>query len=206
MAFSPWGRTVFVALASASALTAQQRTEPAATFDVVSIHAVPPNAPPVVRDINFTPVLPGGQYIDSRAGLSFMIGFAYDVKNYSKLVGLPNWAKEQSFAVSAKAAQGLPVLPPPENSEQVRLMMRAMLADRFHLQLHTETRREPIFILDVAKGGIRIREVDPPVPPAKDGYVGLALGDDGGRLIGKKSTIAGLIRAMIPWLPRPVVD
>lgn len=177
-----------------------------AKFDVVSVRAVPPDAPPLMRDIDFTPVLAGGQYVDPRTTLSVMIVFAYNVNNFSKLVGLPKWANEQAFAVAAKPAPGFPALPPAESTRQVRMMMRAMLADRFHLQLHTETRREPIFDLETAKGGIRIKEVEPPVPPAKEGYVGLALSDDGGRLIGNKSTVTGLIRAMTPWLPRPVVD
>jgi uncharacterized protein (TIGR03435 family) len=93
-----------------------------------------------------------------------------------------------------------------ENREQVRLMMRAMLADRFHLQLHIETRQEPIFNLEIAKGGVRIKEVDAPVPPAKEGNVGAAMGNDGGRMIGNKSTMAGLARALTIFLKRPVVD
>jgi len=40
---------------------------PIPKFDVVSIHAVPPNAPQIVKDIDFAAVLPGGRYIDPRA-------------------------------------------------------------------------------------------------------------------------------------------
>src|SRR5438067_9432659 len=127
-----WSRIGFAAFLAA-ALAAQQPTAP--KFEVVSIRPVPPNTAPVLRDIDFTPVLPGGQFIDSRTNLLFMIAFAYKVENLSiQLVGLPNWAKDRSFAVAAKPAQGFPALPRAENYEQVRLMMRAMLEDRFHLQ------------------------------------------------------------------------
>jgi uncharacterized protein (TIGR03435 family) len=173
---------------------------------VVSIHIVPPNTPPTMRDLDFTPIKPGGQYIDSRTPLSWMIAFAYKVSGYQQLVGLPKWADTQSYAVSAKPAGGFPELPPNENLEQVRLMMRAMLADRFHLQLHTETRQESIFNLEVGRGGFKLKEVEPPVPPAKEGYVGGAMGDDSGRLIGTKSTMVGLARALNVFLRRPVVD
>jgi uncharacterized protein (TIGR03435 family) len=153
--------------------------------------------------------LPGGQYVDSRTNLLFMLAFAYDMRNMNlsvQLVGLPNWAKDQSYSVAAKPAEDFPQLPPGENQEQVRLMMRAMLADPFHLQVHTEARQEPIFNLRVASGGIKIKEVDPPVPPAKAGNVGAAMGDRSGQMIGNKSTMAGLASALGIFLQRPVVD
>jgi uncharacterized protein (TIGR03435 family) len=181
---------------------------PAPAFDVVSIRTVPPNTPPTNRDQDFTPVLPGGQYIDSRASLFFMIAFAYNVKNpATQMTGLPTWADDKSFAVAAKAAQDFPKLPPAENNEQVRFMMRAMLADRFHLQLHTETRQQRILKFETAKGGIKIKEVDPPVPPAREGNV-IVVGanDGGGRMIGNKSTMAGLARAVTFVMNQPVVD
>ena len=200
-------RFLFAAVLLIGTLAAQPPGAP--KFDVASIRAVPPNAPPVMRDIDFTPVLPGGQYADSRTGLLFLIAFAYDVKGVvdRQMVGLPKWAKEQSYAVSAKPSPAFPELPPNENREQVRLMVRAMLEDRFHLQLHTETRRDPIFKLELAKGGMKLKDVAPPVPPAKEGFVGAAMEYDGGiRMIGTKSTMAGLATALTVVMSRPVID
>jgi uncharacterized protein (TIGR03435 family) len=200
-------RILFAALTLIGTLAAQP---PNPKFEVVSIRVVPPNTPPAMRDVDFTPVQPGGQYVDSRTSLYWMIGFAYDVRNVNlerQLEGLPKWAKEQSYAVSAKAAPGLSALSPNENREQVRLMMRAMLADRFHLQLHTEARQERIFKLEIAKGGMKLKEVDPPVPPAKEGHVGVAMEYDGGvRMIANRSTMTGLASALAVVLDRPVID
>jgi len=205
MAISLWTRVASTALCMAAGLAAQDWALP--KFDVVSIHAVPPNSPLVMDDIDFTPILPGGQFVDMRTSLLFMIATAYDVKNPSnQLVGLPHWAEGQAYAVAAKAAPSTGVLSPAENSAQVRLMMRAMLADRFHLQLHTETRQERVYQLEATRGGIKIPEVDPPVPPATAGPVGAAIGDQGGRMIGNKSTMAGLARALTIFLKRPVID
>ena len=194
---------IVVGLLSAS-LIAQQSAEP--RFDVVSIRPVPPDAPPTMREMGFTAILPGGQYIDSRAGLHSMIVFAYGVPNWRQLVGLPKWAEDRSYSIAAKPADGFPALPPAENREQVRAMMRAMLADRFHLQLHTEDRQETIFHLGIAKGGVRIKEVEPPVPPAKEMPVQLVLSNSGGRTIGEKSTIQGIANALAVWLKSPVID
>ena len=196
----------------ASGLIAQQPAAQSAEprFEVVSIRAVPPNAPPVMRDFDFTPVLPGGQYVDSRAWLPVMIAFAYDMKNVNlgeQVVGLPKWAENQVYMVAAKPANGFPNLRPIENQQQVRLMVRAMLADRFHLLLHAETRQRPVFKLEVAKAGVRIKEVDPPVFPAKEAPVGAAMENDGGiRMVASKSTMAGLTRALGLVMGRPVVD
>jgi uncharacterized protein (TIGR03435 family) len=185
-------------------LAAQQSAD--AKFDVVSIRVVPPNTPPTLREFGFTPILPGGQFVDSRIGLHSMIAFAYNVQNSRQLTGLPKWAQEESYSVAAKPAEGFPVLTPAQNREQVRLMMRTMLADRFHLRVHTETREETVFYLEVAKGGIRIKEVEAPLPPVKELPVQLVLGDNGGRMIGEKSTIESIARAIALWLKRPVTD
>ena len=136
-----------------------------------------------------------------------MITLAYKVENPStQLTGLPKWAKDQSFSIAAKPAAGFPLLSTTENLEQVRLMLRAMLAERFSLRLHTETRRETIFALELAKNGIGLKQVDPPVPPAREHPVGAAIGDDSGRMIGAKSTMAGLARALEIFLKHPVSD
>ncbi|MGD0873133.1 MAG: hypothetical protein ABSB88_26615, partial [Bryobacteraceae bacterium] len=49
-----------------AALTGQHA---APKFDVVSIRPVPENAPLILKDSNFTPVLPGGQFDDPRSTL-----------------------------------------------------------------------------------------------------------------------------------------
>jgi uncharacterized protein (TIGR03435 family) len=192
-----------------AALAAQQPAAPVEPrFEVVSIRLAPP--PPqrlISRDPDFTPVLPGGQYMDSRTVLAVMIAFAYDVKNPSRqLVGLPDWAQRQAYSVAAKPAQGFPLLPEAANRELVRLMMRAMLADRFHLQLRIETRQERVYNLEVAKGGVKIKQVDPPAPPAKEGRVNAAWGDDGGRMIGNTSTMEGIASTLGLMLKQAVVD
>ncbi|MDE3168092.1 MAG: TIGR03435 family protein, partial [Acidobacteriota bacterium] len=174
---------------------------------MVSIRLVPPNTPPTMREIGFTPVLPGGRYLDSRAVLISMITFAYDVKNPSiELTGLPKWAENASYAVAAQPAEGYPALPPAKNREQVRLMLRAMLVERFHLRLHTETRQGPVFHLEVARGGVKMQQTAPPTPPAVEGPVGAAMDNVSGRMIGSKSTMSGLARSLVIFLRRPVED
>jgi uncharacterized protein (TIGR03435 family) len=180
--------------------------QPTPHFDVVSIHLIPPDAPSLMREVGDSSVHPGGQYIDPRVNVSSLILFAYHIPAYFQLTALPDWTKNQSYSISAKPESGFPALPPAGNTEQVRLMMRALLADRFHLKLHTETRQEPVYQLELAKGGFKIQEVAPPEPPDKETPVGFAFGNSSGRMIGKKSTITGIAKTLEPHLKRPIID
>jgi uncharacterized protein (TIGR03435 family) len=192
------------ALALCAVIGASAQSAP--RFDVVSIHLVPANAPPIMREIGESSVRPGGQYIEPRVPVAWLIQGVYGIPAEFQLTGLPDWARQQAYSISAKPAPDFPALPPAENAEQVRLMLRALLADRFHLKLHTENRQEPLYQLEVAKGGLKIQEVAPPVPPATETPIGFAFGNNGGRMIGKKSKITGIARAIEPHLKRPVID
>jgi len=176
-------------------------------FEVVSIRAVPPDAPSLLRPMDFSSVLPGGRFIDSRTVLYSLIIFAYDVRDPDKtLEGVPRWAREQPFSVAAQPGEGFPELPPAQNREAVRLMVRAMLAERFQLKIHPETREGRILRLEVEPGGLRLKEVEAPAPPAKPGLVGAAMSDRSGRIVGRKSTMAGLAVALSVFAAHPVQD
>lgn len=193
------------AMLAAAALFAQSPAEPA--FDVVSIRPVPANAPPTHRSQDFTPVLPGGRYTDERTNIQSMIALAYGIRFPAKqILDLPPWTRHKDYSVTAKASPDLPVLPEAQNLAQVRQMLRKMLAERFRLRIHAETRVEPVFLLKPAKGGVKIREVPPPVPPAKPGFVNATMSDASGRMIGHKATMEGMATALSIFLPRRVVD
>jgi uncharacterized protein (TIGR03435 family) len=176
-------------------------------FEVVSVHRVRPDAPPISRDANSTSVLPGGRYSNPRTNLISMISFAYQVQNSSMaLSGLPNWAREETYSVTATSGSGFPTLTNDENRERVRVMFQALLEERFHLQLHTEIRQEKVFSLEVAKGGPKMSKVNASEPPDIAHPVAAAVGNGGGRIIGNTSTMSGLAASLVIFLKRPVID
>jgi uncharacterized protein (TIGR03435 family) len=63
----------------------------------------------------------------------------------------PPWINEQRFDIQAK--KDLPATEP-----EMRRMMRTLLAERFKLVLHRETKVTPALILTVAKSGLKIEE------------------------------------------------
>lgn len=88
----------------------------------------------------------------------------------SQVIGGPDWVDKDKFDIKGKPSPDLEVAMKKMNNEdqtaQNRAMQQALLADRFHLKVHFEVREMPIYILTSAKGGLKIKPVDP--PPARD--------------------------------------
>jgi uncharacterized protein (TIGR03435 family) len=102
-------------------------------------------------------------YTASNVSLKMLLEEAYDIKQ-DLISGLPGWANSGRFDVSAKIvdmdAEGVKKLTP----EQRRLMMQQLLADRFQMKVHMQTETLPVYEMVVAKGGAKIKEVEPVGP------------------------------------------
>ena len=59
-------------------------------------------------------------------------------------------------------------LPEGANKDQVPEMMQALLADRFKLTIHRDTKDHAIYALIVAKGGPKLKESPPDVEVPED--------------------------------------
>src|SRR5205085_678634 len=87
-------------------------------------------------------------------------------------------------------------------------MLQALLADRFHLKSHHETKELPLYALVIAKDGIRFRKADGECPAAADGKYpcgGFNI-RKGGLLTGYKVTIAQMTQALAFIVGRQVSD
>lgn len=84
--------------------------------------------------------------------LALLIMFAYgvddEVEARAMRSRLPGWAQHEKFTIVARAPQDAPTL------EQIRLMMRSLLEDRFALKARRETHIAPVDTLSVAKPGV----------------------------------------------------
>jgi bla regulator protein BlaR1 len=77
---------------------------------------------------------------------------AYNVRP-DQFTGLPDWANDSDkYQINAKA-EGEQTLTP----DQARLMLQTLLADRFQLRLHHETRNLPVYELTIAKSGLKLK-------------------------------------------------
>ena len=84
--------------------------------------------------------------------LSSALQWAYNVKEYQ--VTGPGWIKDYRYEISAKSAT-------PTSEDQMRKMLQALLADRFKVTLHHETKDLTVYALTVAKGGLKMAPADP---------------------------------------------
>lgn len=86
----------------------------------------------------------------STRGLSVyaLIQVAYDVKDF-RIEGGPSWARSERFAIEARAAGST-------TADEVRAMLRSLLADRFRLVLRREARTMPVYELVPARNGLKI--------------------------------------------------
>ncbi len=91
-----------------------------------------------------------------------LIREAYSVQCSDQLVGLPAWAYEETFDIEAKLDEEVLTayqkLSEREQREQAAPMLRSMLADRFNLKVHHETRTLPVYALVIAKSGFKLKQ------------------------------------------------
>lgn len=142
---------------------------PSPTFEVVSIK---PSHEEMGRVM--IRMAPGGRFEAHNITLRFLLQEAYGVKD-SQISGAPGWVDSERYNVDAKADDSAAGDPRRDERSQdrdarqaqFRLMLQAMLADRFKLALHHETKELPEYVLVVAKNGPKIHQTTaPPVDPA----------------------------------------
>jgi len=99
---------------------------------------------------------PGGGFDAVNVPLQVLITFAYDVRDH-QLIGAPDWLITERYDVHAKAPAGEPRSQDSEESRRVKLRLQSLLADRFKLVAHRDTRQMPLYALAVSKNGPRLQ-------------------------------------------------
>ena len=121
--------------------------DPSATFEVASVKANKSGD-------NRTMIggQPGGRFNVTNAALRQIIQIAYQIQPF-QLVGGPNWIGDERFDIVAKAPANTPIIGPPGSASPgpMQVMMRNLLAERFKLKVHTESRDMPIYALVLAR-------------------------------------------------------
>jgi uncharacterized protein (TIGR03435 family) len=125
-------------------LHCQELPKPPA-FEVASITPCPPGTPPAplehTRTAQFTS--PGGRFRASATTVKVLLEWAYAIQP-SEHSGGPSWIGDDCYDVVAKAERN-------ENDDQMRLMLRTLLADRFKLVSHRERKELSAYVISVGK-------------------------------------------------------
>jgi uncharacterized protein (TIGR03435 family) len=177
------------------------QTDPQPAFDVASVK---PNKTADQANSNF-PLGPGdaytpngGYFAATNLPLVSYIAFAYRIMGNQAqgfLDQLPAWVKEDRYDIRARAT-GNP------GKDQMRLMMRSLLAERFKLAIHEEQRQASVLTLVVAKEGKLGPQIQPHpsgTPCPKDAPPDIASADPRfpllcGGFLGMQASVPGRIR------------
>jgi uncharacterized protein (TIGR03435 family) len=116
-----------------------QSAETGAKFEVADVHNSPRANPPIVRG----PFYSSGRFELRFATMLDLIRLAYNV-DPEKVSGGPNWLEMDRFDVLAKVPAG-------SNAESRRLMLQSLLADRFNLAVHNDSRPMAAYALTSGK-------------------------------------------------------
>jgi uncharacterized protein (TIGR03435 family) len=142
---------------SFSAAHSQESQAKPPAYDVVAIKPNKSGSGNVSIDVN------DDTYTASNVSLKMLLESAYDIKQ-DLISGLPGWANSGRFDVSAKIVDMDAETVKKLTSDQRRVMMQQLLAERFQMKVHKQTETLPVYEMVVAKGGAKIKEV-PPVGP-----------------------------------------
>jgi uncharacterized protein (TIGR03435 family) len=134
-------RTIGLAFLTLALTAAQQ----APSFEVASIK-------PNLSGTNSSSLdRSGGRLTFTNVSLRECIAYAFGIPTgRDQELETPSWMQDAKLDISAKLPEETP-------RDRAQAMMRTLLADRFHLQIHTETKRVPAYVLSVAKGGPKLK-------------------------------------------------
>jgi len=172
------------------------------TFEIADVHPSPSRPHPGVRG-----GMKGGErYFLRDATMIDLIANTYDV-DPADIFGGPPWLAFDRFDIVAKT-------PAATSYNTAKLMVRALLADRFKLVAHTGTRSLPAFVLSAGKtpklkqaiapgepGGCEFQRPAKDVPPANMMNISFSCHN-----ITMETLAEFLHQVASPYLTRPVVD
>src|SRR5215471_18730975 len=151
-------RTVMVTLGLCAISQAQTPASP--TFEVASIKpAAPQEMGRMMIGTRGGPGTPDPTHATfTNVSLTMLINMAYGVRDYQ--VTAPGWMDSARFDVLAKVPEGA-------TKEDFKLMLQNLLAERFKLVVHKDTKEAPVYALLTGKNGSKLKE-SPNNAPAED--------------------------------------
>jgi len=174
------------------------------TFEVASVKPHPSNQ---VQPSSMV-AEPGGRFTARSIPLRFLIRTAYQIQD-DQVVDGPAWIGADRFDVTAKAEDGA-------SPADLAPMLQALLADRFKLTFHRETRELPVFELQLARTdgtlGPKMKRNDctpdvnaPPTAPGGPPRCG-SISNGFGRLTLIATPLRVMAQFLSPALNRVVID
>jgi uncharacterized protein (TIGR03435 family) len=167
------------------ALTAQIAAAQKPAFDVASVKKAESGGPPgdIARNMDNSP----GHFAMRNVPMRFALEWAYDLKDYE--IQGPSWiAGDERYNIVATA--------PGAANEQMRLMLRNLIDERFQMKSHWEVRDTQCYVLTRGKG-------EPKLKPAEGEP---SLGGQGGGPTFHNQPVSRFTFLLTRRMARPVLD
>lgn len=204
------GKAILMVLGATAAFA---QTPPRPEFEVATIR---PSAPSPEAGVTAGVRIDGAQFRSAFLTLKDYLGLAYRVKVYQ--ISGPDWISSDRFDISATLSPG--------TATQIPEMMQRLLEDRFQIKIHREKKDFPVYVLEVAKGGLKMQETGPDPDPANaDARTPLTITGSGNaqgvsvnlgrgasytfggnKFEGKRLTTAMIAGTLERFMDRPIVD
>jgi uncharacterized protein (TIGR03435 family) len=128
------------------------------SFEVASVTPCKPDTPEPPGEhmgmVRF--IYPGGNFTAKATSIKYLLEWAYGILP-AQHSGGPSWLGSQRYDIIAKA-------PANSTDHEMKLMVQALLAERFKLKFHTEEKEIPIILVSLGKA-------EPKLYPVKEGEV-----------------------------------
>jgi uncharacterized protein (TIGR03435 family) len=168
-------------------------------FEVASVRPIPPlpSGASVPPGFIVVPKMDDPQRFRARYEVTGPLGvleWAYGVREF-QVSGAPEWLQREFFDIDARAEH-------PATEAEMKRMVQALLADRFKLKLHRETKEISVYSLAVGKDGPKLTE-------RESRSIYRPLGDivtPPGKLTARGATMALFVQILTDNLDRPVID
>ncbi len=165
---------------------------PKPVFEAASIKPSDPNTPGYSWNTD-----PGRLTVQNMS-LKNLIMLAWDVKSY-QIAGGPKWLDGDRFDIVAKMEESEAKAPRGKEADaRIRMALQALLADRFQLHIHADSKPLSAYTLMAAKNGFKLKPVEK--------VHGRSSSWGPGQLTAKESSIAEFASALSSQMDRPVVD
>jgi len=143
-------RAAFALFALLSVSSMAQTADVSKSFLIADVHTSPFTSDPFMHGNS----IQGDRYFLTQATMVDLIATAYGV-DAANVHGGPTWLERDRYDIRAK-------VPPGTTPDDVKLMLRTLLADRFHLVVKTGTAHMPTYILSAGPGKPKMSESQDP--------------------------------------------
>jgi uncharacterized protein (TIGR03435 family) len=171
----------------------------------------------LTHEVNTRIETSGGRLTITNASLKTLIRNSWELLSF-QFAGGPNWLDSDMFDIQATTGTNEKL-----TTERLRPLLRSLLADRFALKVHFETRETNVYGLVPAKEGSKLKEdsgdIEPGINTSKFGNTGrmigtrepvsiLAgnLGNQLGRIVIDQTGLTGAYDWKLEWDPNPSAD